>query len=96
MNFAVYFAIFCLPEERAVGQCPAFRIYPVIDPDNPGQIFSGNVPARAPFFTGERYGNMLQDVLPVTIHPWDNIFNNAFLAPPPFLAASAALDTGLV
>jgi hypothetical protein len=62
---------------------------------NFGQIPSGNIPAIAPSFVVERQGNMLQDILPVCLHPRYDIFNNALLAPPPLLTAAAALRTGL-
>jgi len=72
------------------------RIYPVINTYDIRQIFWGNIPARASFSVGERYGNVLQDVLPVCLYPRDEIFNNTLLAPSPLLTAAAALGTGLV
>jgi len=96
MNFTVYFSVICPPEERTVSQYPAVRIYPVINTDNIGQIHNRNIPAITPIFIGECYGNMLQDVLPVFLHPQNEIVNNALLAPSPFLAAAATLDTDLV
>jgi hypothetical protein len=45
---------------------------------------------------GERYGNVLQDVQSFLLHPRNNIFNHALLAPSPFLTTAATLDTGLV
>ena len=38
MNFTVYPTVFCPEEERAVPQCPAIPIYPVVDTDNVGKI----------------------------------------------------------
>ena len=96
MNFTVYFSVICPPEEGTAGQYPAVRIYPVVNTDNIRQILYRNIPAITPFFIGERYGNMLQDVLPVFLYPRDEIVNNTLLSPSPFLAAAAALDTDLV
>jgi hypothetical protein len=71
-------------------------IHPVVNPDDVRQIFSGNIPAIAPFFAGECERNMLQDILPVCLYPGYEIINNALLAPSPLLTAAAALGTGLV
>ena len=38
MNSAVYLPVFCPEEERAVPQCPALLIYPVVDTDNVGKV----------------------------------------------------------
>ncbi len=38
MNFTVYLPILCPEEERAVPQCPAILIDPVVDTDNVGKI----------------------------------------------------------
>ena len=38
MNFTVNLPVLCPKEERAVPQCPAILIYPVVDTDNVGKI----------------------------------------------------------
>ncbi|MCX6692616.1 MAG: hypothetical protein NTW33_11375 [Methanoregula sp.] len=38
MNFTVNLPVVCPEEERAVPQCPAIPIYPVVDTDNVGKI----------------------------------------------------------
>ncbi len=43
----------------------------------------------------ESYGDVLQDIPAVLPDPGNDIFNDSLLAPPPLLAAPAALDTGL-
>jgi len=54
------------------------------------------MPPSAQFSVCKHDQNMLQDVLPVFPYPWDDIFNNPFLAPAPLFAAAAALHTVLV
>ena len=96
MNFTVNLPILCPEEERAVPQCPAILTYPVVDTDNVGKVLFRNIPSIAPFSVIKRQGNVLQDIPAALRDPRDDIFDDALLAPPPLLAAPAALLAVLV
>jgi hypothetical protein len=96
MNCTVYLPVPCPEEERAVPQCPAVLIDPVVDTDNVREIIFRNIPSTAPFSVIKRYGNVLQDIPAALINPQDDIFDDSLLAPAPLLAAPAALLTVLV
>jgi hypothetical protein len=74
-----------------MGQCPAIRVGPVIDPEDTRQISFRDFPAVDPFPVREHYSDMLQDILTVREDPGEDILDHPVLAPPPLLAASAAL-----
>src|SRR5512136_2108152 len=95
MNPAVDLSVISPQEERAVRQCPAIRTCPVMNMCNSGGIAEGDIVPAAPSSALKCQGDVLQDILSFLAYPWDNIFNDALLSPPPFLAASATLDTCL-
>jgi len=92
---AVYLAVICPEEERAVREFFPSRIDPVIYSGDPGEIGSSEVFAGRASAIPEGYRNVLKDIRTMTVDPWDEILRYPFLVPPPFLAALPALQTVL-
>jgi hypothetical protein len=95
MDQAIYFPVAGTKEERTILYRPAFRIYPVIDPGNMWQVIHCEILSGAPLLSGTRDTNMREDIRAIVLYPGYDVFDNAFLAPPPLLAAPAALQTVL-
>jgi hypothetical protein len=95
MDPAIYFPVTGTKEERTVLYRPALRIYPVIDPGNTGQVIRCEILSGAPLPSGTCDTNVREDIRAVVLYPGYEIFDNAFLAPPPLLAAPATLPAVL-
>lgn len=69
---------------------------PVINRDNTGEIIRRDIfSAEAhPVFEPERH--VLQNISSITVYPWDDIFDNSILIPPPFFTTFPALFTILI
>ena len=96
MDPAIHFAVSGAKEERAIRYRTALCIHPVIDPGNTGQVISHKIRSRAPLSSGKCDPHVREDISPVILYPGDDIFDNAFLVPAPFLAALTALPAVLV
>ena len=90
MDTAVHFPVISPVIERAMGEGPAIRINPVIDPGNTREIRKGEIPAGPPS-SRNPYPDVPEDILAIIADPWDKILRYPFLSPSPLLAAFSAL-----
>jgi len=95
MDTAVHFPVISPVIEWAVGEGPAIRINPVIDPGNTREIRKGNIFAGPPS-SRKPYPDVPEDILAIIADPWDKILRYPFLSPSPLLAAFSALLAVLI
>jgi len=96
MDPAIHFAVSGAKEEWAILYRCAIHIHPIIDPGDTRQVISHKIFSRAPLSSGKCDTHVREDICAVIVYPGDDIFDNAFLVPAPFLAALAALPAVLV
>jgi len=95
MDPAPDLSVLCPEEERAVPDLPAIHRDPVVDAGDIREIFKRNIPPVLFCAVGKPDPYVLQDIPAALRDPQDDIFDDALLAPPPLLAAPAALLTVL-
>jgi len=95
VDFAESLSICRSFEERAPPHLFPGSILPVIDTGDAGEIVKRNFCSADPSPVRETDGDMLQDVAPVRVDPWNEIIRLSFLVPPPSLAAPATLEAVL-
>jgi hypothetical protein len=83
-------------KKRAPPHLSSGGILPVGDTGDVGKVVEHDACPAGPSPVSEPDRDMLQDIVPVTGDPWDEVFGLPFLAPAPPLTALAALETLLL